>query len=137
MTPDYVPDFDGLRDLFPRVTCIRSVIAWVVVAAFQTWGATWTVAPLSPTVGVICFVVLFATVLTASFSVVRQADHLPTVLVIGLMTGKTVILGIGAAETTLLMLTVVLTFLGHRTSPIHAMMHLMLFGVFSVLLLRS
>lgn len=61
----------------------------------------------------------------------------PAVLVVGLVTSKTVVMGISAVETVLLLLTIALstlTFLGHRTSPIQALMHLMLFGVFGVLL---
>ena len=64
----------------------------------------------------------------------------PAVLLVGLVTGKTVMMGISAVETVLLLLTIALstlTFLGHRTSPIQALMHLMLFGVFGVLLFTN
>lgn len=61
----------------------------------------------------------------------------PAVLIVGLITGKTVVFGISATETVLLMLTIALstlTFLGQRTTPVQGLMHLMLFVVFSVLI---
>lgn len=61
----------------------------------------------------------------------------PAVLIIGLLTGKTVTLGLSGLDTVLLLLTIGvsgLTFLGHRTSPVQGLIHLMLFGVYGVLL---
>lgn len=66
----------SLREMFPPVTCLRLAIAWAVVVAFQMAGHSWLSAPLSPVVALVSFTVLFATILTASFSVVREADHL-------------------------------------------------------------
>ncbi|ODT08695.1 MAG: calcium:proton antiporter [Mesorhizobium sp. SCN 65-20] len=66
----------GLRDMFPRITIIRLAIAWAVVIAFQIGGKAWLSAPISPVVGIVSFVVLFATIIMAAFSVVREADHL-------------------------------------------------------------
>lgn len=62
----------------------------------------------------------------------------PAVLLIGLLAGRTVVLGVRPAEALLLILTValsVLTFSGRRTSALQGLLHLMLFGVFGVLLL--
>lgn len=62
---------------------------------------------------------------------------IPAVLIVGLVTGKTVVLGISPAETVLLALTLILTaltYIGHRTSATHGMLHLLLFGVFGVVL---
>lgn len=66
----------SLRGMFPLVTCLRLAIAWAVVVAFQIGGHSWLSAPLSPIVALVSFAVLFATILTASFGVVREADHL-------------------------------------------------------------
>lgn len=62
--------------MFPPITCLRLAIAWAVMIAFQIGGSTWLAGPLSPIVATICFAILFATILTASFGVVREADHL-------------------------------------------------------------
>lgn len=66
----------SLRELFPKVTIARLSAAWAVVIAFQLGGQSWLSEPLSPVVAIVCFVVLFATILTAAFGVVREADHL-------------------------------------------------------------
>ena len=61
----------------------------------------------------------------------------PAVLAISLIMDKAVVLGLNAADTVLLVLTVALTtltFLGLRTSPVQGMMHLALFAVFALLL---
>lgn len=61
----------------------------------------------------------------------------PAVLAIGLITDKTVVLGLHAADMVLLVLTLALTtltFLGVRTSPVQGMMHLTLFALYVVLL---
>lgn len=63
----------------------------------------------------------------------------PAVLVIGLVTGKPVVMGISATETLLFAVTLVLALLsfnGQRTSPVQGWMHLMLFGVFGMLLFQ-
>ncbi|WXL25874.1 hypothetical protein WG219_21705 [Ectopseudomonas mendocina] len=61
----------------------------------------------------------------------------PVVLIIGMLTGKQVIMGISSLETVLFALTLFLsmqTFNGQRTSPIQGYMHMMLFVVFGMLL---
>lgn len=63
----------------------------------------------------------------------------PAVLVIGLITGKQVIMGISPAETVLFVVTMalsLLTFNGQRTSPIQGAMHLAAFAVFGLLLFQ-
>lgn len=63
----------------------------------------------------------------------------PAVLVIGLVTGKPVVMGISGTETLLFAVTLalgMLTFNGQRTSPIQGCMHLMLFVVFGMLLFQ-
>jgi len=60
----------------------------------------------------------------------------PAVLAIGLISGKTVQLGLSPTETLLFMVTLVLsmiTFMGKRTSPFLGIMHLLLFVLFIVL----
>lgn len=61
----------------------------------------------------------------------------PVVLIIGLITGKQVIMGISNTEIVLFVITAllsILSFSGKRTSPIHGYMHLMVFVVFGLLL---
>jgi Ca2+:H+ antiporter len=61
----------------------------------------------------------------------------PAVLIIGLLTGKQVIMGISQTETVLFAITLVLSLLsfnGQRTSPIQGYMHLVVFVVFGLLL---
>lgn len=58
------------------MTWLRLVICWGVVAAFQIGGHSWLGAPISTSVAIVCFVVLFSTILLAAFGVVREADHL-------------------------------------------------------------
>ena len=65
-----------LRALFPRITVVRLIIAWLVVGVFSLWGSQWLSEPLDNTIAIICFVVLFATIIMASFGVVGEADHL-------------------------------------------------------------
>lgn len=60
----------------------------------------------------------------------------PSILMIGLITGKTVLFGMTATETILFVITLLLslmTFLGKRTTPIVGIMHLVLFAVFIML----
>lgn len=61
----------------------------------------------------------------------------PAVLVVGLITGKTVVMGVSPTDTILLLITVgltALTFMGQRASALHGTLHLTLFAVFGVLL---
>jgi Ca2+:H+ antiporter len=61
----------------------------------------------------------------------------PAVLIVGLVTGKTVVMGVSPTETVLLLLTIgltALTFLGQRASALHGALHLTMFAVFGVLL---
>lgn len=61
----------------------------------------------------------------------------PAVLIIGMLTGKTVLFGLSATEMILFIITLLLslmTFLGKRTTPIMGMMHLVLFAVFMLLI---
>ncbi|WP_055047432.1 calcium:proton antiporter [Devosia sp. A16] len=60
----------------PRRTLITLAIAWGVVAVFMLGGPAWLHDPIDPLVAVICFVVIFATILVAAFGVVHEADYL-------------------------------------------------------------
>lgn len=62
--------------LFSRATCIRLLWSWSVVALFFFFGADWLSAPLTSPVAAAIFVLLFGTILGASFGVVNEADHL-------------------------------------------------------------
>ena len=62
---------------------------------------------------------------------------IPAVLTVGLVTGKTVIMGVSPTDTVLLLMTIgltALTFVGQRTSALMGMLHLALFAVFGLLL---
>lgn len=65
-----------IREILRPITALRLVVAWVVVFAFQFGGAAWLAQPIAPLAGVVCFAVLFTTIVTAAFGVVREADHL-------------------------------------------------------------
>lgn len=71
-----VPPRGSLRDLFPVRTIARLGVAWAMVAAFVLGGHEWLRDPIAAPAAVVCFVVLFATILLSSFGVVREADHL-------------------------------------------------------------
>ncbi|WP_201771409.1 hypothetical protein [Pedobacter antarcticus] len=61
----------------------------------------------------------------------------PSVLIVGLITGKTVLFGLTATEMILFIITLLLslmTFLGKRTTPMVGIMHLVLFLVFIMLI---
>ncbi|MVZ64564.1 calcium:proton antiporter [Sphingobacterium sp. DK4209] len=61
----------------------------------------------------------------------------PAVLIVGLISGKTVHFGLSGAETIMFVLTLLLslmTFLGRRTSPIVGLMHIALFIIFMMLI---
>lgn len=62
--------------LVPPATWVLLVCAWLVVALFLALGEQWLAAPLGPGRAAGVFALLFATILAASFGVVRQADHL-------------------------------------------------------------
>lgn len=64
----------------------------------------------------------------------------PAVLLIGLWTGKPVVMGISPANMVLVAITLLIsmmTFQGQRTSPIQGMVHLLLFAVFGVTLMTT
>lgn len=64
---------------------------------------------------------------------------MPAVRVIGLVTGKPVVMGISGTQTLLFAVTLALAMLSfndQRTSPIQGGMHLMLFVVFGMLLFQ-
>lgn len=61
----------------------------------------------------------------------------PLVLIVGLITGKSVLLGMTSTETLLFIITLLLsltTFLGKRTTPMVGIMHLVLFAIFIMLI---
>ena len=62
--------------LIPAITWARLGGAWLVVAAMALWGKSWLTPPLTPLPALLVFGLLFATIITASFGVVREADHL-------------------------------------------------------------
>ena len=84
MAPETVtttsPHPTPLRRALPPATLVRLAVAWGVVAVFLFLGSTWLAAPISTVTAVVCFAILFATILYAAFGVVREADHLAHML---------------------------------------------------------
>ena len=70
------PGSSFLKTHLPASTIIKLIVSWLVVAVFMVGGPTWLHAPIDPVVAVVCFVVIFATILLAAFGVVREADYL-------------------------------------------------------------
>ncbi|MBB3808699.1 calcium:proton antiporter [Pseudochelatococcus contaminans] len=66
----------NLRAVITPRTLFRLIAAWLVVVVFQLGGHSWLSQSMPPTVAVICFIVLFVTILMASFGVVGEADEL-------------------------------------------------------------
>ena len=65
---------------------------------------------------------------------------IPAVLIIGFMTGKTIILGLNATDTVLLLLTLVvsmLTFALERTNVLQGAVHLLLFLAYLMLIFEK
>ena len=65
---------------------------------------------------------------------------IPAVLLIGFMTGKTIILGLNATDMVLLLLTLVvsmLTFALERTNVLQGAVHLLLFLAYLILLFEK
>lgn len=60
----------------PGSTWMKLGLAWLVVIVFTVYGGTLLAAPLTPGMALACFAVLFFTIVTASFGVVHEADHL-------------------------------------------------------------
>lgn len=62
---------------------------------------------------------------------------IPVILIIGLITGKTVILGLDYSDTTILVLTAImsiLTFVSGRTSILQGAIHLLLFFAYILMI---
>ncbi|WP_354059604.1 calcium:proton antiporter [Devosia sp. 2618] len=60
----------------PFSTIIKLIVAWGVVVAFFIGGPSWLHDPIDPVIAVICFVVIFGTIMVAAFGVVHEADYL-------------------------------------------------------------
>ena len=65
-----------LRTLLPNSALLRLGCAWGVSIAFLLGGTAWLAEPLDPVVAIVCFLVLFGTILYAAFGVVHEVDHL-------------------------------------------------------------
>lgn len=65
-----------LREHIPNGTIAKLLVAWGVVIVFLIFGPTWLHEPIDPLIAVVCFVVIFATILLAAFGVVHEADYL-------------------------------------------------------------
>lgn len=66
----------SIREHIPNSTILKLLIAWAVVVVFLIGGPTWLHDPIDPIVAIVCFVVIFATILLAAFGVVHEADYL-------------------------------------------------------------
>lgn len=65
-----------LREHIPNGTIAKLLVAWGVVIVFLIFGPTWLHEPIEPLIAVVCFVVIFSTILLAAFGVVHEADYL-------------------------------------------------------------
>lgn len=65
-----------MEQIILPITWIRLVGSWLAVGLFMLFGMDWLGEPLSTTTAAAVFIVLFITILAASFGVVREADHL-------------------------------------------------------------
>ena len=145
--------------LFPSIPGMAAVILPIVLlanvlAAVTDYGSAAMGAPAAVG-GVLIAIIVFTpesitAVKAAMNNEMQRAINLclgafvstvgltvPAVLIIGLLTGKQVIMGISPMEMVLFALTVVLTtqtFNGQRASPIQGFMHITLFVVFGLLL---
>lgn len=74
--PNKVRTVSSIREHIPNSTIVKLLVAWGVVIAFMIGGPSWLHDPIDPIVAVVCFVVIFATILLAAFGVVHEADYL-------------------------------------------------------------
>jgi len=66
----------GLNLIFPTSTKIRLAIIWLVVGVFYFFGDSFFGESMSATAAIFIFITLLATIITASFGVVKEADEL-------------------------------------------------------------
>jgi len=64
------------QQLCPPITLLRLLIGWGMVGLFTLYADVWLAQPMSLTGASVCFVVLFGSIIFASFGVVNEADHL-------------------------------------------------------------
>ena len=62
--------------LITPITWLRLLGSWSIVVLFMIFGGQWLGDSLNGTTAAVVFLVLFVTILAASFGVVREADHL-------------------------------------------------------------
>ena len=55
-----------LREHIPNGTIAKLLVAWGVVIVFLIFGPTWLHEPIDPLIAVVCFVVIFVTILPPS-----------------------------------------------------------------------
>lgn len=66
----------GLNSIFPTSTKIRLAIIWLVVGLFYFFGNSFFGEDQSATTAIFTFIILLATIITAAFGVVKEADEL-------------------------------------------------------------
>lgn len=66
----------GLDLILPTSTKIRLAIIWLVVGLFYAFGDSFFGENMSATGAIVIFITLLATIITASFGVVKEADEL-------------------------------------------------------------
>lgn len=66
----------GQQQIIPPITWFRLLSSWLIMGLFMLFGADWLGVPLSTATATAAFIVLFITILAASFGVVCEADHL-------------------------------------------------------------
>lgn len=158
-TPNMKKEITGKREIVIRTIVLLAMILPVVLlshhmATIVNYGISS--AKLPPLLGGVVIAVIVFTpesmtavkaALNNQFQRVINLCHgafvstvgltVPAVLIIGLISGKTVLFGLTPTETTLFVITVLLSFItfsGRRTTPFTGIMHLILFAVFVLLI---
>lgn len=65
-----------LGQVLTTKTVVRLIVVWLMVIAFMMFGSTFLDDKMSPATAVISFVILLATIITACFGVLKEADQL-------------------------------------------------------------
>lgn len=65
-----------LHQLCPPLTLLRLLLGWGMVGLFTFYGSVWLAQPMTIVGASVCFVLLFGSIIFASFGVVNEADHL-------------------------------------------------------------
>lgn len=66
----------SLQKIFTPKSCIRLIVAWLIVVLFSVFGPVWLHENMSGATAVMAFIALLSTIIMSAFGVVKQADAL-------------------------------------------------------------